>query len=83
MKRYDAYFSGRLPAMFVIVFFALARAGAAQEKRRGENCGTSQNATIYPVPNYGGDFWSRSYLQGIGAGSDRSWRTMACSSILT
>jgi hypothetical protein len=69
--------------MLVIVFFVLARIGAAQEEKQAVEKAESSDATMYPVPNYGGGFWSRSYLTGIGAGSDRGWRIVACSSSST
>jgi hypothetical protein len=44
--------------------------GAAQEEKQppDKTAATSQDATIYPVPNYGGDFRSRSYLTGDWGG---------------
>jgi porin len=70
MKRSDAVFFWPAIAMFVIVFFVLARIGASQEEKPPPDkpAATSQDATIYPVPNYGGDFWSRSYLTGDWGG---------------
>jgi carbohydrate-selective porin OprB len=73
MTRCDALDLWSATAMLVVVFLALARAGAAQEEKqtREKTEAASSNATIYPVPNYGGDFWSRSYLTG-GWGGFRS-----------
>ena len=54
----------------VLAFFFLARVGGAQEEKPPPEkpAATSQDATIYPVPNYGGDFGSRSYLTGDWGG---------------
>ena len=82
MSRSHALF--RAAGVMLIAVFVMAQAGAAQEERPppAKPAATSQDATIYPVPNYGGDFRSRSYLTGIGADSGRSWRTAAFNSIL-
>jgi hypothetical protein len=55
-------------AMCVIVVFALARTGVAQDERQLAEKAERTDTTLYPVPNYGGDFWSRSYLTGDWGG---------------
>ena len=68
MKRCDAFHFWAAGAMLLGVLFLVA-VGRAQEKPPPEKpAATSQDATIYPVPNYGGDFWSRSYLTGDWGG---------------
>jgi carbohydrate-selective porin OprB len=52
----------------LITVFALARIGAAQDERQLAEKAESTDTTLYPVPNYGGDFWSRSYLTGDWGG---------------
>jgi hypothetical protein len=52
------------PAAILIAIFVLAQVGAAQEEKPDRPAAASLSATIYPVPNYGGEFWSRSYLTG-------------------
>ena len=54
----------------VLAFFFLAGVGTAQQEKPlpDKTAATSQDATIYPVPSYGGDFWSRSYLTGDWGG---------------
>jgi carbohydrate-selective porin OprB len=44
--------------------------GAAEEEKQppDKSVSASSSATIYPVPNYGGDFRSRSYLTGDWGG---------------
>jgi hypothetical protein len=71
MARCDALDLWSVAAMLVVVFLALARAGAAQDETQTpreaveeKQPTTISSFTIYPVPNYGGDF--RSYLTGIG-----------------
>jgi porin len=61
-------------AAIFILLIALARVGAAQDEpltpREAveEKQPTGSSFTIYPVPNYGGDFWARSYLTGDWGG---------------
>jgi porin len=62
-------------AMLVVVFLALARVGAAQDETltpreavEEKQPTTISSFTIYPVPNYGGDFRSGSYLTGDWGG---------------
>src|SRR6516162_1358262 len=61
-------------AVMLIAILALARAGAAQDETQTpreaveEKQPTGPSFTIYPVPNYGGDFGSRSYLTGDWGG---------------
>jgi hypothetical protein len=57
-------------AAILLALFALTGVGAAQEDKQPPNktAATSSSATIYPVPNYGGDFWSRSYVTGDWGG---------------
>jgi hypothetical protein len=71
MKRGDLVRCWFAAALFVIVVFALTRIGAAQDETQApreaveeKQPTTISSFTIYPVPNYGGDF--RSYLTGIG-----------------
>ena len=70
MTRCDALDFWSVTAMLVIVFLALAGAGAAQDETQTpreaveEKQPAGPSFTIYPVPNYGGDFGSRSYLTG-------------------
>jgi porin len=52
----------------LIALFALARTSPGQEKQPDKSTATSQDATIYPVPNYSGDLSSRSYLTGDWGG---------------
>jgi hypothetical protein len=78
MKRCDGIRLWTVVAMLIAVL-ALARVGAAQdetltpreaveENRPAKTPTTSSSFTIYPVPSYGGDFWSRSYLTGDWGG---------------
>src|SRR5262245_16444879 len=62
-------------ALFAIVVLALARVCAAQDETQTPREAVEQKQpttissfTIYPVPNYGGDFRSRSYLTGDWVG---------------
>jgi porin len=57
-------------AAILMAVFALAGVEAAQEEKQppDKTAATSSSATMYPVPNYGGDFWSRSYLTGNWGG---------------
>jgi len=59
-----------ITAAMLIAFLALPRVGAAQAERPTpeKTAAASSSVTIYPVPNYGGDFWSRSYLTGDWGG---------------
>jgi porin len=61
---------GILLCVILIAVFVLAPAGAAQEEKQPTEKTTapSQDASLYPVPNYGGDLWSRSYLTGDWGG---------------
>src|SRR5262245_36226512 len=75
MKRGDLVRCWFVAALFVIVVFALARTGAAQDETQTpreaveeKQPTTISSFTIYPVPNYGGDFGSRSYLTGDWGG---------------
>ena len=70
MTRCDALDLWSATAMLVVVFLALTRAGAAQEEKQTpeKTAAASSSATLYPMPNYGGDFWSRSYLTGDWGG---------------
>ena len=75
MKRGDLVRCWFAAALFVIVVFALTRIGAAQDETQTpreaveeKQPTTISSFTIYPVPNYGGDFWSRSYLTGNWGG---------------
>ena len=63
MSRCDRTCLDAASAIFITIL-ALAGVGAAQEEKQpaDKTAATSSSATIYPVPNYGGDFWSRSYL---------------------
>jgi hypothetical protein len=61
--------------VMLIAVLLLTRVGAAQdgtqtprEAVEEKQPTTSPSFTIYPVPNYGGDFWSRSYLTGDWGG---------------
>jgi len=62
------------PAAILIAVLVLVRVGAAQDETQTpreaveEKQPTGSTFTIYPVPNYGGDFWSRSYLTGDWGG---------------
>jgi porin len=68
MKQIDGIHLSAAGAILIAAFF-LTRVGTAQEKPPPDKSApTSQDATIYPVPNYGGDFWSRSYLTGDWGG---------------
>jgi porin len=68
MKRYAGIYLWAAGAMLLGVLF-LGAVGTAQEKPPPEKpAATSQDATIYPMPNYDGDFWSRSYLTGDWGG---------------
>jgi porin len=60
----------RAASVLLIAVFVMVQAGAAQEEKQSPEKLTpvSQDATIYPVPNYGGDLWSRSYLTGDWGG---------------
>jgi len=66
-------------AAIFIASIALVRVGAAQDetltpreaiegKQSGETAAGSSTATLYPGPNYGGDFRARSYLTGDWGG---------------
>jgi porin len=53
----------------LIAVFALARVATCQEeKQQDKSTGTGQDTATALVPNYGGDFWSRSYLTGDWGG---------------
>jgi hypothetical protein len=74
MKRCDGMHRYAAAAMSIAVF-ALARVCAAQDETQTPREAVEQKQpttissfTIYPVPNYGGDFWSRSYLAGDWGG---------------
>ena len=68
MKQIDVILLWAAGAM-LIALFALARTSPGQEEKQPDkSTATSQDATIYPVPNYGGDLWSRSYLTGDWGG---------------
>ena len=68
MKQIDVILLWAAAAM-LIALFVLARTSPAQEEKQPDkSTATSQDATIYPVPNYGGDLWSRSYLTGDWGG---------------
>ena len=56
--------------VILMTVFVLAPAGAAQEEKQPteKTTAASQDASLYPVPNYGGDLWSRSYLTGDWGG---------------
>ena len=63
------------PAAILMAVLALARAGAAQDETQTPREAVEQKQpttissfTIYPVPNYAGDFRSRSYLTGDWGG---------------
>src|SRR5262245_40794186 len=64
MKRGDLVRCWFVAALFVIVVFALARTGSAQDETQTPREAVEQKQpttissfTIYPVPNYGGGFW--------------------------
>jgi porin len=64
MKQIDVILLWAAGAM-LIALFALARTSPGQEEKQPDkSTATSQDATIYPVPSYSGDLWSRSYLTG-------------------
>jgi porin len=71
MKRADLVRCWFAAALFVIVVLALARIGVAQDETQTPREAVEEKQpdkaptfTISPVPNYGGDFGSRSYLTG-------------------
>jgi hypothetical protein len=68
MRRGDFVRCWSAGALFAIVVFALARVGAAQEERQAVEKAETTDTTLYPVPNYGGNVWSRSYLTGDWGG---------------
>src|SRR4030095_7151905 len=75
MKRGDLVRCWFAAALFVIVVFALTRIGAAQDETQTpreaveeKQPTTISSFTIYPVPNYGGGFRSRSYVTGDWGG---------------
>src|SRR6476646_1696592 len=77
MTRCEALDLWSTAAMLVVMLLALAlaRVGAAQDETQTPREAVEQKQpttissfTIYPVPNYGGDFWSRSYLTGDWGG---------------
>jgi carbohydrate-selective porin OprB len=68
MKRRDLMHFWPATAMCVILVLALARVGAAQDERQAVEKAESTDTTLYPVPNYSGDVWSRSYLTGNWGG---------------
>ena len=91
MKQWDRKCLQTAAAVFIAILI-LARIGAAQEgtqtpREAVEEIETKKTPptsfTIYPVPNYSGDFWSRSYLSGDWGGLSQSWPNMACNSNLT
>ena len=74
MKRCDGVHRCAAAAMLIGVF-ALARVCAAQDATQTPREAVEEKPpdkaptfTIYPVPNYGGDFRSRSYLTGDWGG---------------
>src|SRR6266436_5584929 len=69
MKQIDRIFPW-IAGVMLIAVLVFTQPGAAQEEKQSPEKTTpaSQNATIYPVPNYGGDFRSRSYLTGDWGG---------------
>ena len=65
----------RCAAVILIAVFALVRVCAAQDETQTPREAVEQKQpttissfTIYPVPNYSGDFWSRSNLTGDWGG---------------
>src|SRR4030095_16118592 len=69
MKQIDVILLWAAAAMLIAIF-VLAQPAAAQEEKQSPDKSpeASSSATIYPAPNYGGDFWSRSYLTGDWGG---------------
>ena len=73
MKRRDGVH--RCAAVMLIAVFALVRVCAAQDETQTPREAVEEKQpttiptfTIYPVPDYGGDFRSRSYLTGDWGG---------------
>ena len=74
MKQCDRKYLHTAAAVFIAIL-TLARIGAAQDDTQTpreaveeKQPTTIPSFTLYPVPNYGGDFWSRSYLTGDWGG---------------
>jgi porin len=60
----------RIFLLALLTIISLARPATAQESpaSTSQAAATSEEATLFPVPSYGGDLWSRSFLTGDWGG---------------
>ena len=85
MKQIDVILLWAAAAMLIAIF-VLAQLAAAQEEKQSpdKSPATSSRMRLYTrCRTTAGIFGRAPISRGIGAGSGRSWRTGACSSILT
>ena len=63
-----------IATLMFLVFAGLATANAqAQKDISNEAISASPSEGILPIPNYGGDLWSRSHLSGDWGGNRTEW----------